>query len=113
MLTITNYGEDKCTWCLAHGEGVQATFKDGLTGFSADQLSQALNDGLNGIVERIAPQDDGLLADDVLRDRIAQQVAAGGDAAEQEIKQQNSLGWRVSRPSYRDRLWHKGLRYER
>lgn len=33
MLTISNYGEDKCTWCLAHGEGVQATFKDGLTGF--------------------------------------------------------------------------------
>ena len=33
MLTITNYGEGKCTWCLSHGEGVQATFKDGLTGF--------------------------------------------------------------------------------
>ena len=33
MLTITNYGEGKCTWCLAHGEGVQTTFKDGLTGF--------------------------------------------------------------------------------
>ena len=33
MLTITNYGEGKCVWCLAHGEGVQAVFKDGLTGF--------------------------------------------------------------------------------
>ena len=33
MLTITSYGEGKCVWCLAHGEGVQAVFKDGLTGF--------------------------------------------------------------------------------
>ena len=33
MLTITSYGEGKCVWYLAHGEGVQAVFKDGLTGF--------------------------------------------------------------------------------
>ncbi len=33
MLTITSYGEGKCVWCLVHGEGVQAVFKDGLTGF--------------------------------------------------------------------------------
>ena len=33
MLTITSYGEGKCVWCLAHGEGVQSVFKDGLTGF--------------------------------------------------------------------------------
>ncbi len=33
MLTITSYGEGKCVWCLAHGEGVQAVFKDGLNGF--------------------------------------------------------------------------------
>ena len=33
MLTITSYGEGQCIWCRAHGEGVQANFKDGLTGF--------------------------------------------------------------------------------
>ena len=33
MLTISKYGEGKCVWCLAHGEGVQAVFQDGLTGF--------------------------------------------------------------------------------
>jgi len=33
MLTITEYGEGQCAWCLAQGEGVQANFKDGLTGF--------------------------------------------------------------------------------
>ena len=33
MLTITNYGEGQCAWCLARGEGVHAVFKDGLSGF--------------------------------------------------------------------------------
>ena len=33
MVTINNYGDGTCVWCLTHGEGVQATFKDGLAGF--------------------------------------------------------------------------------
>ena len=33
MLTITDYGEGQCAWCLARGEGVHAVFKDGLSGF--------------------------------------------------------------------------------
>jgi hypothetical protein len=33
MLTIVSYGEGKCVWCCQDGEGVQATFKDGLSGF--------------------------------------------------------------------------------
>lgn len=33
MLTIVSYGEGKCVWCCTHGEGVQATFSDGLSGF--------------------------------------------------------------------------------
>ena len=33
MLTIKNYGEDTCVWCLTKGEGVQAVFQDGLNGF--------------------------------------------------------------------------------
>ena len=33
MLTIKSYGEGTCVWCLTKGEGVQAAFEDGLTGF--------------------------------------------------------------------------------
>lgn len=33
MLKIMSFGEGKCVWCLANGEGVQAAFDDGLTGF--------------------------------------------------------------------------------
>ena len=33
MLTINGYGEGTCVWCLTKGEGVEADFKDGLTGF--------------------------------------------------------------------------------
>lgn len=33
MLTIKSYGEGTCVWCLSKNEGVQADFKDGLTGF--------------------------------------------------------------------------------
>lgn len=33
MLTISGYGEGKCVWCCLQGEGVQARFADGLTGF--------------------------------------------------------------------------------
>jgi len=33
LVTIASGGEGKCVWCQATGEGVQATFKDGLAGF--------------------------------------------------------------------------------
>lgn len=33
MLTIVNYGQGKCCWCCQTGEGVEASFKDGLSGF--------------------------------------------------------------------------------
>ena len=33
MLTVISYGEGKCVWCCQQTEGVQATFKDGLSGF--------------------------------------------------------------------------------
>ena len=33
MLTIISYGEGKCVWCCQITEGVQTTFKDGLSGF--------------------------------------------------------------------------------
>lgn len=33
MLTIVSCGEGKCVWCMTVGEGVQAQFKDGLSGF--------------------------------------------------------------------------------
>lgn len=33
MLTIISYGEGKCVWCCQTSEGVETTFKDGLSGF--------------------------------------------------------------------------------
>lgn len=33
MLTIISYSEGKCVWCCQTGEGVQAKFQDGLSGF--------------------------------------------------------------------------------
>lgn len=33
LLTIARYGEGKCVWCQTQSEGVQAAFKDGLSGF--------------------------------------------------------------------------------
>jgi|GEM_PF-5196787 len=33
LVTIASCGEGKCVWCQTTGEGVQATFKDGLAGF--------------------------------------------------------------------------------
>lgn len=33
MLTVTSYGEGQCVWCCQTKEGVQTTFKDGLSGF--------------------------------------------------------------------------------
>lgn len=33
LVTIASCGEGKCVWCQDTGEGVQATFKDGLAGF--------------------------------------------------------------------------------
>ena len=33
LVTIASCGDGKCVWCQTTGEGVQATFKDGLAGF--------------------------------------------------------------------------------
>jgi len=33
LVTIARYGEGKCVWCQTQSEGVQAAFKDGLSGF--------------------------------------------------------------------------------
>jgi len=33
MLTIVRFGQGKCVWCCQETEGVQTTFKDGLSGF--------------------------------------------------------------------------------
>lgn len=33
LVTIAKCGTGKCAWCRTDGEGVQATFKDGLQGF--------------------------------------------------------------------------------
>jgi hypothetical protein len=33
MVTITKVDTGKCIWCLENAEGVQAQFKDGLSGF--------------------------------------------------------------------------------
>ena len=33
LVTIASCGDGKCVWCQATGEGVQASFKDGLAGF--------------------------------------------------------------------------------
>ena len=33
LVTIANCGDGKCVWCQTTGEGVQATFKDGIAGF--------------------------------------------------------------------------------
>lgn len=33
LVTIASCGNGKCVWCQTNGEGVQAAFKDGLTGF--------------------------------------------------------------------------------
>jgi len=33
MVTISTFGEGKCVWCCTHGEGAQAKFQDGLSGF--------------------------------------------------------------------------------
>jgi hypothetical protein len=33
MLTIEGYGTGTCIWCRQESEGVQAEFRDGLTGF--------------------------------------------------------------------------------